>query len=79
MLYLGSSPQTFYLLEVIARDGGFPQLTDSTTVQINITRNNFTPVWRVNNTASLSILETQPLSESIATVSYYRKTTIMIS
>ena len=67
----GSSPQTFYSLDVIASDGGLPSLTDVTTVQINVTRNNNRPVWRVSNNANITILETQPLSESIGSVSVH--------
>lgn len=65
---LGSSGQTFYTLDVIAKDGGLPAKTDLTTVQVNVTRNNQRPVWRVANVANITIRETQPLSESIDTV-----------
>ena len=75
----GSSPQTFYSLDVIASDGGLPSLTDVTTVQINVTRNNNRPVWRVSNNANITILETQPLSDSIGSVSGQYACLLMLS
>ena len=67
---IGTSAQTLYTLDVIAKDGGVPVKTDVTTVQINVTRNNQSPVWRVADVANITIRETQPLSESIGTVRF---------
>lgn len=66
---IGSTGQSSYIVEVIARDGGMPSLTDTTTVTVNVTKNSERPVWRVAGTGEIRILETQPLSQSIATVS----------
>lgn len=68
LLFTGSSPQQFYSLEVMAKDGGYPQQVDVTTVQISVSRNNGRPIWRVDGTGTITILETQPLSESIGRV-----------
>jgi len=69
LIVSGSSPVTFYSLEVIAKDGGIPQLMDVSTVLINVTRNNNRPVWRSDHIKNITILETQALSDAIDSVS----------
>ena len=69
---IGSSSLSHYSIEVIAKDGGYPPKEDTTTVEISIDRNIHEPIWRVADTGSISILETQALSESINRVYNYR-------
>ena len=52
---------------MIARDDGYPQLTDQASVQINIIRDQFTPTFSRND-YFVTILETANINETITNV-----------
>ena len=52
---------------VIARDDGYPQLTDQASVQINIIRDQFTPTFSRTD-YFVTILETANINETITNV-----------
>lgn len=54
-------------MRVLASDGGFPSLTDTTVVYVNVTRNLFSPVFQPDN-YNIAIPESEPLGETIITV-----------
>lgn len=50
-------------IQCLARDGGEPSRTDTTTVYINVQRNNLPPVFITVNRTGISVCEEQALGE----------------
>ncbi|RUS85645.1 hypothetical protein EGW08_006591, partial [Elysia chlorotica] len=64
---LALSTRNQFLFSVIARDDGYPQLTDQASVQINIIRDQFTPTFSRTD-YFVTILETANINETITNV-----------
>ena len=64
---LTQSTQQQYLFTVIARDDGYPQRTDSSSVQINVNRDLNAPVFG-NLNYVVTIVETTNINDTIQTV-----------
>ena len=58
----------FTQLRILAKDGGTPPLTATTTVQVDVQRNIFPPVFTSNSTEDATIPETLPAGAPVAAV-----------
>ena len=65
---LSAATTAQYLFTVIPRDNGYPQRVSQASVQINIVRDGFPPVFSRSN-YQVTILEGQAINDTIETVS----------